>query len=596
LHWINAVGYRSLVLLAFVLPFDLTQHPLLQLGPLAVTNLTILLWAVGALAGSTLICALITGARRPVRSTSVPTTSVSRQRFAAGLFMAFLLSSIVTTLVARDAGASSRWLVDVVMGALLWLAVPFWLADEVDVRVSRVVMALVAGAVISSVVGFAEFWLGPNVDRSLAWVKVGPTTMGPYLRLSGTFSHANVAAMYIELALPFALVGLVSAVLQRPGRLIPALTWLGTVDVLLLALLLTYSRGGMLGLTAAMIAMALASRDVWRWELLIRRRHWLLGIAANLVLVIGAFALSSSSIVLLRVTTQTDQSWYNASYVGSVPVTMRANQAQAIRVTVENLSPLAWTMSSKDTYGLSYHWLYPSWRIGRFRSTITWLSRDVRPGGTATVLVMVRPPERPGRYLLVWDLLWDDTTWFGLKTGVYRPVSVRILGGQPDTRAHALTQSAGRADPPFTYLPTNQVLDRAQIWTSSLAIIERQPLLGAGLDAVWNNYARVAKLDPRVRAGSPPAHAHNLILELLADWGLVGGGLLLGWLVAAWWPFLARARHGSVRATWQIAAIGAAAALLGHEMVDYFLETQAILGALWLISGLAAVMDGGAQP
>jgi hypothetical protein len=462
--------------------------------------------------------------------------------------------------------------------------------------VNRVGLALVAGTVTSSVVGFAEFWLGPNVDRSLLWFKVGPTTMGPYLRLSGTFSHANVAAMDIELALPFAVAGLVGAILQSPGRVIPSLAWLGTVDILLVALFLTYSRGGMLGLTAAIIAMALASRGVWRWEHLARRREWILGITTNLVLVIGAFALSSWSIELLRVTTQADRSWYNAAYVGSVPGTMRANQARAIRVRVENLSPLTWTVSSPHAYGLSYHWLYPSRRIARFRTTMTWLSRGVPPGGTATVLVRVQSPERSGRYLLVWDLLWHDTTWFGLKTGAYRAVSVRILGGQPHEERHAMPQSPEQADPPFRYLPTSQALDRAQIWTASLAIIERQPFFGAGLDAVRNKFAMVAKLDPAVHGGSPPAHAHNLVLELLADWGLVGGGLFLGWLVAAWWPLVARVRSGNVRATWQIAAIGAAAALLGHELVDYFLETQVILVALWLISGLAAMMDGGAQP
>ena len=61
-------------------------------------------------------------------------------------------------------------------------------------------------------------------------------------------------------------------------------------------------------------------------------------------------------------------------------------------------------------------------------------------------------------------------------------------------------------------------------------------------------------------------------------------------LLVLWWPFLRGVVRGNITSAWQLAAIGMAAALLGHELVDYFLTKQAVFAVLWLLCGLAAMM------
>ena len=113
----------------------------------------------------------------------------------------------------------------VLIGALLWLALPLWLADNTETRIYRLGMAFVAGAVVASVVGLIEVAVGPAFDQHLLLFKSGPSTMGPWLRLSSTFSSANVAAMYFELALPCAVAGLMIA-LDRVSRGLQLAAWL----------------------------------------------------------------------------------------------------------------------------------------------------------------------------------------------------------------------------------------------------------------------------------------------------------------------------------------------------------------------------------
>ena len=57
----------------------------------------------------------------------------------------------------------------------------------------------------------------------------------------------------MKLALPFAVAGALLA--YRKRQLLPALCWLGAAQLLLLATLLTASRGALLGLLAALVVM-----------------------------------------------------------------------------------------------------------------------------------------------------------------------------------------------------------------------------------------------------------------------------------------------------------------------------------------------------
>lgn len=579
----SALGYRGLLLLAFLLPFDLEQRPLLWTPNLSITNLTILRLAVTVLAMIT-VGGLAVDAFRGVRGAA---EYFYGRRLPLVLLLAFLLSSAISTILATKSAQGGTWFLGVLAGALLWLALPLWLADDTAARVHTVGVAIVAGAIVTGIVGIVEVLIGPAFDRHLAAFKLGPTLIGPFLRLSATFSSANVAAMYVELALPFALAGFISA-LSRASRRRPMVAlWLAAVDVLLVALLLTYSRGALLGLLAAACAMALAGRGMWRAAGRARLLPILL-MAGNLALVILILASTSSTLELLRFSTENDRTWYQAAYRGTVPAVMSAGRQTTIPVIVENRSPLPWNRSGSHRYGLSYHWLRRSWKVVRFANTITWLSSDLPPGGRQTVAAKVTPPSVPGRYVLLWDMVWDGTTWFGPRSGHYQASPVRVI---PAKTEHGVAIRSVRAPPPdIANLPTAPALSREYIWSVAIAMIEHRPLFGFGPQGFRENYDSFSPPDPAAATRKPPPHAHNLALEMLVDWGVVGGGLFAALLAVLWWPLLARVARGRVDATWQLAPIGAAAALLCHQTVDYFLTKQAIVIMLWLLAGLAAAM------
>ena len=620
--WSRDIGYRGLVVLAFVLPFDMERRPILWTGYLTVTNLTVLLLAVAGVALVTVLSLAIDA----LRGSPDAAEYFSRRRVPLALVFAFLVSSAVSTVLAHVSAQGLSWFVGVVTGALLWLALPIWLANDTESKVHQLGMAIVGGAIAAGTVGLIEVLVGSPFDQRLLLFKFGPSTMGPFLRLSATFSSANVAAMYFELALAFAIAGLIGGLERRsecsgegrqggPGghpqwdaptavptgpmslaialgrrsrQWIAFAAWLAAVDVLLIALVLTYSRGAYLGLGAAGLAMAVAGWRRWRWRTAAAWRAPCV-VAANLALVLVFFAVSTSSLQLLRLSTQNDRAWYQVAYVSTVPTTMAAGKERTVPVTVENRSPLTWNASSPLTYGLSYHWLYPSWKVLRFANNITWLSRDVRPGAREIVKARVKAPSAGGKYLLIWDMVWKGTTWFGPKTGDYAASPVRVF--EPATRGGGSGSIGRLPSPDISDLPTAPALDRSQIWALAVRMIERRPLFGVGPQGVRMNFAEFAASDPATRSSKPPPHAHNLALEMLADWGLIGGVLFASLLAVLWWPLLRRVVRGEVGSSWELAVIGAAAALLGHELVDFFLTKQAIFVIFWLLCGLAATMQ-----
>lgn len=265
---------------------------------------------------------------------------------------------------------------------------------------------------------------------------------------------------------------------------------------------------------------------------------------------------------------------------------MVTGTTRIIPVTVENRGPLTWTASRPHTYGLSYHWLLQSWKVVRFANTITWLSSNLAPGGRHTVQARVTAPRAPGRYLLVWDMVWEGTTWFGPRTGTYPFSPVRVI----TSASHPISRNP---QPDIPHLPTATALTREQIWAVTEKMIERRPFFGVGPQGVRVNYADFAPHGQRRQAGKPPPHAHDLWLEMLADWGVVGGGLFFAFLAVLWWPLMQRVWRGRVETAWQLAVIGSAAAFLSHQLVDYFLNKQSIVIALWLLCGLAATMIAG---
>jgi O-antigen ligase len=120
---------------------------------------------------------------------------------------------------------------------------------------------------------------------------------------------------------------------------------------------------------------------------------------------------------------------------------------------------------------------------------------------------------------------------------------------------------------------------REDIWPKVIHEIMQQPWFGHG----EGQTAMILPRDPGRAAFH--AHAHNLVLQLLFAWGVVGTicVALFAWAVAR--PIVRQAREGDVRL---LPMMGGAACLLVHSMVDGALYDVAPVALFAALVGAAA--------
>jgi hypothetical protein len=581
------LGYWSLVLLVLSLPFELTQKPLFQTEFIVVSNLKLIFLVVDGLAALTLLIPLVELFKSFRVPTLRPSNYLYRQRLPLGLFLALLSVCLLSSLLSGVIGEGLKWTVHLMLGGLIWLAMPLWLAEETERRVRILYRTLVVGAVISAGVGFLEFILGRDFAWSLSgWFKLKPTEAGPFLRLSGTFEYANITAMYFELALPFAMFGLVES-LNRPRserKFWPTIfLWGATIMVLLMALLLTLSRGAWLGLAVGVLAMLLATRKPQ-----LRRNWWLVfGITGVLALALELLALPLLPQFALRFNSQSDQDWFRATYDSVAPANLGVCQSLIVPVTVTNRSPLTWQINGLKPYSLSYHWLDASDNIIVFEGMRTALPKDVSPGDSLTIPAAVRAPANPGKYSLVWDMVQEDVSWFSLKSSFYSKIPIQVNNSPAGEACGVVSINPNQSKPAPKELPKVLIQpDRQQLWKAALAMIVARPLTGVGPNAFRLSYGTFSQ--PRLTDWDKRIFANNLALEIFADLGLVGGGLFMALFGVIGWRLLKLIWFGRGASLWQVALIGVLAAFQGHGLLDYILGSNAIFILYWILLGFMA--------
>ena len=558
---LGRLGFGGLLALVVALPFEFNQQPWLNLGGwLTLNNLKLLFYAVIGLAVATLWVE-----RRQLRF---------GRRWPGWWLAGLLLICAVSTVFSTVPRESLKFTFDLGLGSLLWLAVPFWFVPPNVGRLNWLKIGLVSGATLSAGLGLLEFVPGLGINQGLLRVfKAGATIAGPFLRLSGTFEYANTAAMYYELVLPFALVGLIEAARSAKTGWQSWLVvgaWLVAVGVLWEALILSFSRAALPGMLVALPVLAWAGRGYWR-------EQWRgLGLALGLGVGLIALSLLFSPTLLLRFKTQSDQGWYRASYTSSLPTSLAACGEISTPVTVHNMTPLDW---SPRTYRLAYHWLDRPDHVYLFEGVQTLLPAPLKAGQASQVMARLVAPARPGSYLLVWDVLQTEgnLNWFSLKSAAYQTQPVEITPGSSactDPLPAAVNLDSLPTAPPNP--------ERAQLWKVAGQMIAARPWLGVGPDGYRFNYGRYAnqmRWDERIFANSLP-------LELAADLGIPGAVCFAVFVGLVMWPLVRQGWRG--RLSLASAAVLAASVAFGlHGLLDYFLGFHAIFILFWLLLALA---------
>src|SRR6185503_8737350 len=143
------------------------------------------------------------------------------------------------------------------------------------------------------------------------------------------------------------------------------------------------------------------------------------------------------------------------------------------------------TWSQAEEFHLSYHWFDPE------RKTVTEgartdLPRDVPPGQSILLRAQLEAPARPGRYVLAWDMVHENTTWFSGQGVTPAQVAVTVEVGAPAP----VTLPAHAGPPPPAPLTTRAQAPpsadvswrpgRGELWRLAFDMWRSRPLFGVG--------------------------------------------------------------------------------------------------------------------
>lgn len=138
---------------------------------------------------------------------------------------------------------------------------------------------------------------------------------------------------------------------------------------------------------------------------------------------------------------------------------------------------------------------------------------------------------------------------------------------------------------------------RPVIWQATLRMIAARPLVGHGLGTYVAEYPKYRSPEYflRPKATNVTDHAHNELLEIAAEQGLIGLAATLSlWATAVWCGLcICRQSHGTERRV-TLGSLGAMAVLMIHGLVDIDLRYLPNQSLLWLLMGLS--MGANASP
>ena len=558
----------ALALLAFALPFELIR-PLGHIGPLQLTSVELALYFALALSAIAIAVDVLPDVRR------LPWRRIARRHAGVALFALVLVLSAARAPLARP--DAIKFALRNLGGIALYVAAANLLRAPAAALTTSVAMTI--GAVVAASLMWAELHV-PGAAAALVPFHARSFDVFGLPRASGPFQYPNIAAMYLEGALPVVLAAGVALDAHRGFRS----RW-GTVAatiaaaILVEALSLTASRAAMVTAVVVVAAVglhALARRTPGRWR------------APVVLAVVGVLAVANTAIGSLtgvRMKFWNDTRWYRSAIVpvGEWPTALPPKTRTAVDVDVRNAGVRPWPATGTKHVALAYHWYDES--TGRqvvFDGVRTPLPRDIDPGVTVRLNAAVKTPDSPGRYRLHLELVHEFVTWFGEQGDAGYDV---VLDVRDQVAADALRRPLPAATIPAAVEAPLERATRMMLWRAAVMAWREHPLLGLGPDnfrRAYNRYIGLPRPDERL-------HANNMYFETLASLGLAGIVALA--LVIATFVGAARRAVGlrGASSAAGLLAVGAAAGLGAyavHGFFDYFLEFTPTYALLWLLGGM----------
>lgn len=547
LRWLDRAAFALLIAVGLCFAIEFRQ-PVLSIGGMVLTNIEALM----ALTFAAWIGARVMASQMP----RVPSMLIAPM---LAWLAALILSTVFAPAYQRQA---VLFLGRTISGVLIgWAAYDLTHSEQ---RVRGLMLALACGGTIVAVMGLMEASQGAGILRWLLNFKAAPTQIGDVVRVSSTLSYATIAAMVLELTLPIMLVLWIT-----DGRKWVRIGLAAAILITLATLVLTLSRAGVLAMGASLAVVVIYGA--------MRRNQTLIRAGAITGAVLAAFVIGMmvwNPITALRLSTETEEMWYQAEIDAPNSVEMRPREIIEVPVTVTNTSVRAWSASGEKPYMLSYHVLDENDESVSYDGARTYLPHDVLPNETITLQALIAAPEDAGTYRVEWDMLQDSVSWFSWKGTEIAETELIVSGVAVEG------QDISRTERPTEIRIVTPAPTRFELWGAALRMAADYPILGVGPDNFRWQYGAYAGLDE----WNTDIHANNLYLEWLADSGILGlaafvwvsGALIVSAVRGVW-------RSGDVLALGLLASL---TAWFVHGVFDSFIEFTPTYIAFWLIAGL----------
>ena len=482
----------------------------------------------------------------------------------------FLVSAV---LAAQHQAVAFRFTGRLALGMLIYSLVV--LQASSPARLKAVVCALAVSGTLVGVLGILEYWEVSGVAGLLGWFRPTGFYVAGRPRVSSTLQYSTITSMYLELSLGLGLALLLRVRSSSPWRwtltTLPALVIMGT------CIFLTMTRAG-LGTLVVMLSLA-TGVVVWRRGLGFETMRLLL---LDAILAVVFLAVLGTSDFGLRLRSPDESLWYRVEYRVPSELRLEAGSLNEVEVALQNRGMVSWTREPANPIRLSYHWLRrDADETVIFEGVRTDLQREVAPGEVARLPARVLAPPEPGEYRLVWDMLKEHRFWFSRHGVEMATTHVTVEEPAGGSAAFELEDQLPLPKPRFS-------ISRWELWQVAVGMIREHPFLGVGPDNFRMIYGSVMGVADADRS----YHSHSLYLEFFVSIG-IAGGLVFLWLLVRLLSPLSRLwnRTENLNLAFWVGASAAAAAILVHGLVDYFLEFTPVIVMTWTTFGL--IVAGG---
>lgn len=568
---------EKLVLLGAVVAVIATalevREPLFSLGPVGFTTSEL---AAGFFFATVLAWAFERGAA----------FMFSRRALDVAVLL-FIASNFLSTAFSGETGSTLKFSLRMTYAALLYFGISRLPKKP---RSHLVVAATISGLVLAAcVVGLLE-----GVFTSLPWHEI----LAPFrqettaflffynVRVASTLPFPTIFSFYLELAMPIVIsMGLWFIWRQQDlGRR----RWLLAATLLAIALMLvvqilTFTRSAYavtpiaLGIGAAAAALFGYGKRV--------AGVYLYG-ALLMIALLGTFVLASDKMAA-RLGVGEQEARYGAEYtLLDMPDTMEPGGEYAAAVRIRNTGSDKWKTSGPGGAEISYRWLdYPGGELHEeIPFLVTRLPHKVEPGEEFEVDVAFATPTQPGRYIFAIELAAISVDFFS-GTGVPPlaiPLEFSEAGSQPFTISETAAAFNSKAPPPMS-------TSRQELWKAALKAWRDNPVTGMGPDQFrkrWSEY--IPAVEPDERLGS-----HNIMLESLANTGIIGFIALVYLLARTAWVQLSMVRRRYLGMDIRLLALGllvSTTVYFGHGMFEYPLWQTGITFMFFILLGLTGLL------